>query len=141
MSGPTHHAGWECVHHFPRYANTQVAVYVSRHILFDYYISFDPLESPDANLLILRLTRVLDGNVSTLVCLYNPPATNNSSVFALLTLLCGHRLEPTLLQGDFNLHHEEWDPHTTSTSIISHDLLNELTLAGLTLVNNDSAAT
>ncbi len=95
--GPVHHAAWECVNSSAHFPTTQSCVYVNRRILTNHYISFDPSEGLDPNLLIIRLTRVSDGSTATMVCVYNPPATNNASVKALLSLLRSGRLTPSLI--------------------------------------------
>ena len=46
-----------------------------------------------------------------------------------------------LIQGDFNLHSNNWNPTIIDAPDIANDLLNVITLSGLSLINTDGAPT
>lgn len=104
LNGTTHHPAWMCASKFPNFPNTQVAIFVNRHILGEYAVFTDPFSVPNPNVLELKLTKLSDNASTTFFCLYNPPKSRNSAIHDLMTHFpeapqhCTHprQFQPTL---------------------------------------------
>ena len=140
--GPVYHKAWECVQKLETYANTQVTIYVNKRILTTFSIFIDPHRIPHPNVLALDVSRIIDGVTSTIINLYNPPQSANSAVRHLIRALQSDDLSPAIIQGDFNLHHVEWEPEREQlNNSIAEELLEAITEKDMDLVNNNGDAT
>jgi hypothetical protein len=99
----------------------------------------DPFHIPDPNTLIVDITRLADSSTASFICIYNPPRTNNTAVKALCLSLESIP-NAAIIQGDFNLHANEWDPTIIDMPEIANDLLNITALTDMSLVNMDGKA-
>jgi len=86
--------------------------------------------------------RIIDNSSALLICLYNRPS-NNSAIHRLIDNLHINSFNPSIIQGDLNLHSSKWDPTQAvlSSPELCVQLLNALTLKNLLLVNNDGLPT
>ena len=138
--GPPIHMAWQEVQHFNKFHKTQVCIYINRRLLSTFRLSADPNASHDPNVLVLTVTDRVMHHTASMVCLYNLPKSGNSAVHAFFHLL-PNLDDLMVVQGDFNLHSQDWDPLVSQSPRIATDLLAALTLSELTLVNDDGLPT
>ena len=138
--GPVIHHAWKCIDKHQYFPTTQVVIYVNKRITNNHEIFMDPFLIPDANVLTIDIACNKSERKASFVCVYNPPRTNNSAIKALCM-----NLESipniAIIQGDFNLHSHDWNPAIIDAPDIANDLLNVITLSGLSLINTDGTPT
>ncbi len=139
--GPVHHVAWECLHKQTVYENSLICVYINKCILHNFTLHTDPHMIPHEDILTFTLTCIIDNSSALLVCIYNRPSSNNSAIHHLIDNLHINSFNPSIIQGDLNLHSSEWDPTVDTSPDLCVQLLNTLTLKHLLLINDDGQPT
>ena len=131
---------WKCIDKYQYFPSTQVAIYVNKQITNNHKIFMDPFLIPNTNILTVDIVCNKSECKASFICVYNPPWTNNSAIKALYLNLESIP-NVTIIQGNFNLHSNNWNPTIIDTPDIADDLLNVITLSGLSLINTDGMPT
>ncbi|KIL60325.1 hypothetical protein M378DRAFT_83863, partial [Amanita muscaria Koide BX008] len=135
------HGAWVLVNQFERFGDlTQVATYVNKKVLSTHSIFVDPFTFNDCNILHTRLTNNETNDSMSMVNVYNNPSRANVQTMNRLLNNMKYVEDLAILQGDFNLHHEEWDD-TDDNSPNAEALLQETFIMDLLLINNDKIPT
>jgi hypothetical protein len=120
-----------------RSRDTQVATYVNRRVGQNFSIFLDSAAFRDPNILSVRLAENATNHSVSIVNVYN----NRSSKHRALANTMQHLIanleaikDVGVLQGDFNLHHQEWDNVVVNDTDADAEALMQATfLADLTL--------
>lgn len=96
-----------------------------------------PVPTPSSDLLFLQI--LWDRQyLLTIINIYNAPQAASQSGRAIQDILDHYHLTPSdryILAGDFNLHHPNWQPTTTYTSLKAQDLVDWAESADLVLTS------
>ncbi|KIL54435.1 hypothetical protein M378DRAFT_18886 [Amanita muscaria Koide BX008] len=133
------HPNWTCVHQLSRHKNTAVAIYVNNRVLDNHTIIQDLFTIDDENVLVIRIVNNDTNKSFSMANVYNRPNSGNRTIDRFVNRLSGIE-DLAICAGDFNLHHSEWDDISVNDTS-AEGLLQELTIAGLSLLNNEYTPT
>ncbi|KAF8652856.1 hypothetical protein AX14_008330 [Amanita brunnescens Koide BX004] len=141
LIGPVIHRDWQCVNKRSIQPESQVAIYVNKHLSSSFQLFPDFSLALDPNVLILCVRHNTQcSNFFNLVNVYNRPNTRHSAITSLLRATASLP-NIAVIEGDFNIRSPLWDPGVTANSGLAERLFTTFSDLELNLTNDDGDPT